>query len=275
MLKPSLLEIEYFETYYWANIISNVLRDPFNYNYLGSLETFFGENTERFSEPFPQTTRLHDYIGYMIDIIHEQDLNDLDIDSFKTGREFLWVEGAASFYGFEFDPFNEWLLEKGKQRKDIDEDDISEYIEEFRLSGPYFDILEKMSEEIFFIIFLNRELLQNFNLIVAKYINELAIDDMDTEYESYFKRQGVIARVLVPAWVQRAVFYRDRGTCNGCQKDISGALRIGNTENFDHIIPLEIGGINDVSNIQLLCEGCNKSKKASILEISKKYEKWY
>ncbi len=276
MAKPDFLEIEYFETYYWANIINNVINDPYNYDYLGSLGGFFGdENTVRFFKPFPKTSALHGYIMYMIETIHDEDLDNTDIKSFKTGKTNFWVEGASDFYALKYDKFDDWIVEAEKDRADIDEDDVTDYIVEFKECGPFYDILEKMSEEIFFIIFSNRDLLHKFNEIVSPYIQEIKVKELDDEYIKFFKKDGVLKRVSIPFWVQKAVYYRDRGKCNNCHKDVTGQVNIGNNKNFDHIIPLEIGGINDVTNIQLLCEGCNKRKKAKVITTSKKYEKWY
>ncbi|MCL9769258.1 HNH endonuclease [Flavobacterium sp. HXWNR69] len=54
---------------------------------------------------------------------------------------------------------------------------------------------------------------------------------------------------------KKIVFTRDGGICQCC----------GNTENleYDHIIPYSCGGSSDVSNVQLLCFKCNRSKSNS------------
>ena len=51
------------------------------------------------------------------------------------------------------------------------------------------------------------------------------------------------------------VYSRDGGKCQCC----------GSFENleYDHIIPFSCGGSSDVSNIQLLCQKCNRSKSNS------------
>jgi hypothetical protein len=52
------------------------------------------------------------------------------------------------------------------------------------------------------------------------------------------------------------VWNRDKGAC----------VRCGSQERleFDHIIPVVLGGANTARNLQLLCEVCNRSKGASI-----------
>lgn len=54
---------------------------------------------------------------------------------------------------------------------------------------------------------------------------------------------------------KKVVFARDDGSCQCC----------GNNDNleYDHIIPFSCGGNNEPSNIQLLCQRCNRSKSNS------------
>jgi hypothetical protein len=54
---------------------------------------------------------------------------------------------------------------------------------------------------------------------------------------------------------KKIVFSRDGGVCKCC----GSALNL----EFDHITPFSCGGGNDVSNIQLLCQTCNRSKSNS------------
>ena len=43
---------------------------------------------------------------------------------------------------------------------------------------------------------------------------------------------------------------------------------------YDHMVPLEQGGMNDVTNIQLLCSSCNLSK-GTFSATSNIYQNWY
>jgi hypothetical protein len=54
---------------------------------------------------------------------------------------------------------------------------------------------------------------------------------------------------------KKIVFTRDGGICKCC----------GSASNleYDHITPFSCGGKNDASNIQLLCQQCNRSKSNS------------
>lgn len=59
----------------------------------------------------------------------------------------------------------------------------------------------------------------------------------------------------ISATTKRIVFARDGGVCQCCGSSL-------NLE-FDHITPFSCGGSNDASNIQLLCQRCNRSKSNS------------
>jgi hypothetical protein len=63
-------------------------------------------------------------------------------------------------------------------------------------------------------------------------------------------------RKPIPRETRIAVWQRDGGRCVEC----------GNQENleFDHIIPVSLGGANTLRNLQLLCEECNRRKGGSL-----------
>jgi hypothetical protein len=64
------------------------------------------------------------------------------------------------------------------------------------------------------------------------------------------------ARAPIPDEVKIFVWRRDGGCC----------VRCGSKERleFDHVIPVALGGANTARNLQLLCEPCNRSKGASL-----------
>ncbi len=64
-------------------------------------------------------------------------------------------------------------------------------------------------------------------------------------------------RQPIPGDVKMFVWRRDGGKCVEC----------GSNQNleFDHIIPVVMGGANTSRNLQLLCEGCNRAKGGSLV----------
>lgn len=63
-------------------------------------------------------------------------------------------------------------------------------------------------------------------------------------------------REPIPREVRRAVFERDGGKCADC----------GSTFDlqYDHVIPVALGGASTVENLQLLCAECNRQKSADL-----------
>jgi 5-methylcytosine-specific restriction endonuclease McrA len=85
----------------------------------------------------------------------------------------------------------------------------------------------------------------------------------------YLKEQQLYERILSPSTqedtnarrpisesVRNEVWRRDQGMCVSC----------GSRERieFDHIIPVSLGGGNTARNIELLCEACNRAKSNKI-----------
>ncbi len=64
------------------------------------------------------------------------------------------------------------------------------------------------------------------------------------------------ARGGIPVVVKRAVWERCGGRCVECGAD--------SLLEFDHVIPLAMGGSDGARNLQLLCAECNRGKGASL-----------
>lgn len=274
-MRHDLFEMQYFETYYVANMVTNLVNNAFTEaDFLGLTGQFFGGCPEAFSPAFPRQSALHNYIQWVINLYSTDDLDGDEVNRVLRGEHVLWVDLALRHYNFE-ESFYEYLGRIGKTLVTAVPDDISDYHEELLLRGPYEELLEKIAGEVFFILFLNREFLGNFNKLISKYLTDVAIEDIDEELRENFEQDGVLRRKNMPKWVRKAVFHRDRGRCSICHTDLTGLISISSKENFDHIIPLAKGGVNDITNIQLLCEACNKSKSHKTVPPSKFYEKWY
>lgn len=63
-------------------------------------------------------------------------------------------------------------------------------------------------------------------------------------------------RAAIPQDVRRLVFERDGGRCVTCGSDFD--------LQYDHVIPVALGGGDAAANLQLLCGSCNRAKGVSL-----------
>lgn len=63
-------------------------------------------------------------------------------------------------------------------------------------------------------------------------------------------------REPIPRELRRIVWERDGGRCVECE----GGFEL----QFDHVIPVVLGGATSVENLQLLCGPCNRAKGGSL-----------
>ncbi|MCH7612350.1 MAG: HNH endonuclease [Candidatus Marinimicrobia bacterium] len=132
-------------------------------------------------------------------------------------------------------------------------------------------LFEHLSNEIFYILFNNRNFLLKFNEIVSESVSDL----IDTYPSNLLNNKGRIKRTNIPVWVKNAVFHRDKGRCVFCNTDLTSLVNTLTAKNYDHIVPLDLFGANDPCNIQLSCEKCNKTKSNKDPETSNNYYSWW
>ena len=143
-----------------------------------------------------------------------------------------------------------------KDAEDNDED-LERYADEMQ---DFFNekALSIISNAVFSILFQDKDFCYKFNLKLSEQIKKLKI----SEYPDFLQEDGYLNRETPPTWLKEGVFYRDKGRCQACGADLTKLFVIANVANYDHVIPLRIGGSNDPTNYQLMCEHCNKSKNA-------------
>ena len=120
---------------------------------------------------------------------------------------------------------------------------------------------ERMTDEVFHLLFYNRGFLLRFNLGLAEYRKQ--------------RGDSPSPRCAIPQWVKKAVYFRENGKCALCKTDLSGLIAVDAKQHYDHIVPLKALGANDPCNIQLLCERCNLLKGASPASTSSIYNPWW
>lgn len=271
------IEMSYYNVYYYCNIIDNLLRlftTSIDWASTGAqfLDTFFEGDIEDFSK----YSALHSFCDYAVrTLIGEEDEKELDeIQMRYEDEKAILLEGTArlkyafqSDYGLNHRLWVDRLLANygGKHQsfynfiKDSKFTFVSDvYMDFCFFNGDIDDAVLKLSRELFYVLFQNRDFLYRFNYYLS------------------IKEKPRIQRCNIPSWVKRAVKYRDRGKCVCCGKDLSGVLDCEdqNSIHYDHIVSLNDGGINDVSNIQLMCRNCNLHKSSNSYT-NQTYKDWY
>lgn len=101
--------------------------------------------------------------------------------------------------------------------------------------------------------------------LTSDQVHALLVTKQQRRTEQINRAQAMVAQGLVPQQSKRRgipddirqfVWTRDEGSCVDCSST---------TElQFDHIIPIALGGANTVENLQVLCGPCNRKKGVSI-----------
>jgi hypothetical protein len=73
-------------------------------------------------------------------------------------------------------------------------------------------------------------------------------------------------RKAISERVRYEVFGRDGFRCQACGRGINDGVKL----TIDHITPVDWGGTNDISNLNTLCEECNRGKKAWVDSVPSK-----
>lgn len=71
-----------------------------------------------------------------------------------------------------------------------------------------------------------------------------------------FEPRNSAKRKRIPDDIKQYVWVRDGGQCQSCGATVE--------LQFDHIIPISMGGSSNVENLQVLCGPCNRSKAAGL-----------
>lgn len=266
----------YHDVYFFCHAIKNILNNQSDY--IRGLNDFYGDGRiNRFDIPFPRWSHFHDFVEFIVLNIYSEDLKHDHLsnvlNNMKNYSSRAVSDDNISVNSFEYihEKYLAHLNENELEISYTTVSDLEEFLYEFHSSEEFLKHIENTVREVFYILFGNRKVMQDFNEMIAR-AREDEIDIIDTKYH---KDNGVLKRKNIPEWVKNAVYHRDKGRCVVCKKDITRIVNIYNIVNFDHIVPLAMFGLNDISNIQLLCAECNGEKKANNTLTSYDYYEWY
>lgn len=119
---------------------------------------------------------------------------------------------------------------------------LSEYLEGIALDG----LTSLIVVEVFTLLFADREAMKAFNLKLAMSLGTR------TPRCTYW-----------PKWLERALFCREKGLCAICKSDLTSLYHVHGKLAVDHIVPIALNGVNDPTNLQILCERCNGKKSGT------------
>ena len=281
---------KFYETYSICDVVSGLLKNTLDHARL--LEGFHcDEQWVGWLAPYEKQSVLHLFISFVVQGVHSEQADGFDIDRQKKiyvnfkgippaiadlQPHKLPIEHAFEHHGIDYQTFFGFLKDEGKTFEEADADDIYKYMNEIWLSDAYEDLMEQTVSEVFHVLFQNRELMMRFNSYVSSILEHAHSEPIEDLDRSLLSPSGTLARVRPPKWAQRAVFFRDRGRCVRCDRDLTGLTSIDNVENYDHIVPLSRWGINDITNLQLLCAPCNQRDKRDGAPVtSGRYQSWY
>lgn len=195
---------------------------------------------------------LHDYVSYYINQYFYFFLMDAGGD-----------EGSGDEIRQWFEEYNLMIKTPEEYYNSIDviwiedETDFFQYNTEYLLEETSKSLTPLIQIEVFDLLFSDRCFLIELNKFIADDIKELKL----TDEPKILRKDGVVKRAVYwPKWLQRALFCREKGLCAICKTDLSSIYHTGGRLHIDHMVPLNLGGVNDASNLQMLCEKCNLDK---------------
>jgi hypothetical protein len=254
-------ELLFYESYETASVIEATASDPDSF-----IEVPWKYRcVDRIICKFNKLSVLHFYIYNTLAVYKRRDFRKNP--EFYDHKDILQYEAAFRRYGI---PFKEKAHMGQKSRSGSG--DFELFYRWFKIQENSFELLwERITEEVFHLLFANRLFLLTFNTSLATYLQDN--DIIPSEYRS---SDGAIKRQRsVPAWLRKAVYYRDHGRCVMCQRDLSGLLSTDRLLHYDHMMPLNLFGINDPCNLQLLCDSCNSQKGGRSSTTGVRYPAWW
>lgn len=223
------------------------------------MSDFFDEDRcLSFIEPYPEQSALHVFTTWLACRMLNEETNDADLEAAREAGKgeragLLAVDEAFLLYGMKGDSFAAFLREAGKKPAEAVEDDVYDYVEGLLECGTLEELGFKIADKAFPILLADAGAVEDFNEAVAERIAAMKTADLEMEDALYFASDGRLHEAPMPPWVRKLVTKREAGKCARCAADLSVANR---RTCFRLVVPASKGGINDVSNVHLLCERC-------------------
>jgi hypothetical protein len=237
-------------------MVDGVTRNP--ERYLRKIEDIFGDSRSAIlTRSYPKWTCFHVFVEDLISsVIYE------DAETSGNSLGDLWVDHLIESNGMNRpDAFS----------SHFDRQETEDYLFALQQADIIPELCELISKQVFHVLFANRVTMHAFGSMVLGYVLEVSpMFDPGSLTES-----GCLFRSNIPGWAKSAIFHRDKGRCVLCKTDLTKLFSQQAQIHYDHIIPLALGGMNCVTNLQLTCSSCNLGKGARSSITSREYEVWY
>lgn len=272
----------FYATYYYAEIVQKVVNEYDLSNFLSEVGSFFNVIDSLFEEMDyeklvkpKRKTLLHDFIELIIlsdlnNYLFTYIIDDLRANIYnKNNRIALY----CSEYQIEYLDLSNQINEDNEFQNEEAWLEWSDFCY-YNIPNEIFEsLIPQISLEVFEILFQNRIFLKKFNILLSQKIKEIPLCE---DNEDILKSEGVLHRCTYwPTWLEKALFYRERGKCAICSRDLSGLIDTDTKPNIDHIVPLALGGTNDPSNFQWICFTCNNQKLGHTIITTNKYNTFW
>lgn len=196
-------------------------------------------------------TLLHDYINYIV----REDLNFYFHGGGWDYEDVNPIFSMLNTYDIRYLALEQYIEEQLRDDEtgetvEVTESHIEEHKYDYALHYLEEIVVNNLPSmivpEVFTLLFSDREAMKAFNLKVS--------DTLGTKTPrcTYW-----------PKWLERALFCREKGLCAICKADLTSLHHVNGKLAIDHIVPIALNGVNDPTNLQILCEGCNGKKSGT------------
>ena len=238
-------EFNFSETYAYADKVrKHIFDEGCDIEIIGLASDYENQITK------PQKwTLLHDYINHIV-------TEDIDFNFGGPAWGYDCVEPLFPIldaHGVEYKTLQEYVeqqLRDAEEEVQITDAVLERYESEYALYYLRDIAIEGLTpvlvKEVFTLLFGDRVAMKEFNIKVANEIGE------KTERCTYWN-----------SWLETALFYREKGQCAICKTDLSSLFNTQAKPAIDHIVPINLNGVNDPTNLQMLCRTCNGKKSGT------------
>lgn len=164
-MPSTLISMDYFATYYFANICEKVLDATFDF--ARTLDDFWSSLELRDFEPFKKYSLLHSYIDFTVDRIIWEDFWCIDFERIGNKPDF-YINRMLRHHSIQHESFEVWRSRHPACNDEFPEDPVNEYYQFIQELDRYSEVFDQIVNEVFFVLFLNRKFLKDFNEYLAE-----------------------------------------------------------------------------------------------------------